>query len=194
VNQTIDSLATIHETVAEAVAKVRHLGQYSQQALQLVTFIDELAVKMNEQSMAVTIESGRTNGGGQGSMVVVTEAVRSLTQQLTGVTAKIAPIMAAIDAEANDVAAEMEIGVQQALSGTERVKTIREQLNQVETIGTKMNAIVGKIAQSANNQGQFSLSTRQAILEISSLANRVSESSAAVAESLSQSFGIVDDF
>lgn len=186
VNQTMDSIAAIQETVVDAAVKVKHLAQAAQKLSQFVSLAKDLMAQMNHQAINAAIGAGRAADAGQESVVFIAEAVHSLTQQLTRATKDIEPLVAELETEANTVAAAMETGTKQVTAGIELTKETRQKLNELTTMSAKIGTLVSNMALSAAGQAQTSTEASQAVLEVANLADRTSKQSAVVAESFTK--------
>jgi twitching motility protein PilJ len=186
VNQTMDSIAAIQETVVDAAVKVKHLAQAAQKLSQFVSLAKDLMAQMNHQAINAVIGAGRAADAGQESVVFIAEAVHSLTQQLTRATKDIEPLVAELETEANTVAAAMETGTKQVTAGIELTKETRQKLNELTTMSAKIGTLVSNMALSAAGQAQTLTEASQTVLEVANLADRTSKQSAAVAESFTK--------
>jgi len=186
VNRTVDSIATLRETVEDTAVDVKHLSQTAKNISQIVSRIKELAVQMNHQAINATIEAGRTGDNGQVSVVFIAEAVRSFTVELTKAATDIEPLLEELETEVIIMTAAMETGKGQVVSGLESTKETRQKLNQIATISVKISALVSNMTEAAAGQAQTSNSASRTVLEIANLANHTSEQSAAVAESFTK--------
>jgi methyl-accepting chemotaxis protein PixJ len=186
VSRTGASIVAIQEAIKEATGKIMRLSQSSQKLFEGLIAIKDLAKQMTQQSMNVTIAAGRTGNVAQESVIELVENVLTLTQQLVEATAKVEPLFAAIDTETYEIAAAMDVGTKQIVKGTESMKETQQQIEQVATISTKMNALIDKITQSATNQTQISTSASQSVQDVTNLADRVSKQSTKVVESFNK--------
>lgn len=186
VNLTVDTIAANQETVAEATMKAKHLGENAYKLSQFVSLIKDLVAQMNRQAINATIESGRNGDAFQHSVVLIAEAVRSLTQQLTKAAIEIEPVIAQLATETEDLAAAMETETEQVNIEMELTLDTRQKLNQLATVGAKLNTLVSHIAEAAADQSEKSTAASQTFLEVATLANHTSEQSALVVESFTK--------
>ena len=184
ISQTVDSISILQEMVMGAAAKSSRLGQSSQQIAKALSLINDLTLQMNQQVMNVAITAGRTGDGGQMSVLSVAETIRSLSQQLAETTAITEPLVLEIEAEANALAADMEIGAEQALTETELTKETQNKLGEIAAVSAKMSMLVGKIAQAAAGQVKTSTAASRAASNVANFTHHTSEQSTAVVQSL----------
>ncbi|MGK7915496.1 MAG: GAF domain-containing protein [Prochloraceae cyanobacterium] len=192
-NRTVDDISRIQETLIEAVEKVKHLSESSQQISQAMSLIKDLAAQMNQQALNTTIEAGRKADVAQESVVSLAETVRFSTQQLTAATAEVEPLIRTMQTEANELVAVMEAKTEKASGETDSIEETRQKLNQIAAISAKMSGLVNKIAHAAAQQTQTSAAARKSILEAASLASKTSEASAVVTESWQKLAAVVQD-
>jgi methyl-accepting chemotaxis protein PixJ len=186
VNRTRSSIVAIQEAIKEATGKIMRLSQSSQKLFEGLIAIKELAKRMTQQSMNMTIAVGRQENIAQESVDKLVEEILTLTQQLVEATAKIEPLFAAIDTETYEIAAAMDVGTKQVVKGTESMKETQQQIEQVATINTKMNALLDNISQSASDQTQISAAASQSVREVTNLADRISQQSIKIVESFNR--------
>ncbi|MGK7915283.1 MAG: GAF domain-containing protein, partial [Prochloraceae cyanobacterium] len=193
VNQTVDNIADIQGTVKEATDKVKHLGNFPQKLSEIVSLINDLAAQLNQQGMNLVIRAGRSEGIDQNSMVLITETVRSSTQQLSTATAEIETLIAQIETEINQVAVAMDASTEQVFGGTELLLETQQQLDRIAGVTSQMNSLVEEIAAAAAQGAQNSTAVSNAVLELASFAKHTYEQSATVTESFSKLTTVVQE-
>ena len=109
---------------------MKRLGESSQKISQAVSFIEEIALKTNVLSINASVEAGRAGEYGQG-FTIVAEQVGALAEQSAQATKEIASIVAAIQAETQEVNQAMESGTTQVVETTRLVETTKQSLGQV---------------------------------------------------------------
>jgi twitching motility protein PilJ len=152
-DQTVDSILNLRTTIGESAKKMKRLGESSQKISQVVTLIEEIALKTNLLAINASVEASRAGEQGQG-FTVVAEQVGSLAEQSAMATREIAQIVAAIQAETKDVAQVMEVSTSQVVDGTRLVETTREKLNQVLENSQKINTLMGSISAATVSQAE----------------------------------------
>ena len=129
-SQTVDSILSLRNTIGETAKKMKRLGESSQKISQVVTLIEEIALKTNLLAINASVEASRAGEQGRG-FTVVAEQVGALAEQSGAATREIAQIVASIQAETQDVAAVMELGTAQVVFGTRSVETTKQKLTQM---------------------------------------------------------------
>jgi methyl-accepting chemotaxis protein len=151
--QTVTSILSLRTTVGETAKKMKRLGESSQKISQVVTLIEEIALKTNLLAINASVEASRAGEQGQG-FTVVAEQVGALAEQSAIATREIAQIVAAIQAETQDVAAVMELGTAQVVDGTRLVETTKLKLNQMLQKSQEINTLMSAISTATVSQAE----------------------------------------
>ena len=180
---TADSILELRNTVDETGIKMKLLGQSSQKISQAVKLIEEIALKTNVLAVNARVEARRAGEYGQG-FTIVAEQVGALAEQSVQATKEIAGIVAAIQAETNEVSQAMESGTIQALESTRLVEVSRQNLAAVLTRSQEMNQLVSSISQATVSQASTSQDVTNLMQKIAQLSETTSQSSTKVAQSI----------
>ncbi len=180
---TVDSILKLRATVGETVKKMKQLGESSQKISQVVSFIEEIALKTNVLAINASVEAGRAGEYGQG-FTIVAEQVGALAQQSASAIKEIAKIVAAIQAETQEVNQAMESGTAQVVETTQLVESTKESLGQILEKSQKINQLMGSISQTTISQASTSQEVTNLMQKIAQLAENNSQSSKKVAKSI----------
>jgi methyl-accepting chemotaxis protein len=151
--QTVTSILSLRTTVGETAKKMKRLGESSQKISQVVTLIEEIALKTNLLAINASVEASRAGEQGHG-FTVVAEQVGALAEQSATATREIAQIVAAIQAETQDVAAVMELGTAQVVDGTRSVEMTKQKLSQVLQKSQEINTLMSTISTATVSQAE----------------------------------------
>ncbi len=184
-NRTVDGIMSIRETVAETAKKVKHLGESSQKISAVVNLIGSFASQTNLLALNATIEAARAGEEGRG-FAVVAEQVRSLARQSAEATGEIEKLVAAIQAETNEVVTAMESGTEQVVMGTRLVDETRQSLNKITAASDQINQLVAAIAQATIMQSQASEAVTRTMTDVAALAQQTSREASSVSSSFGQ--------
>ncbi len=178
VKSAVDNLAAVQATMAEARAKVKNLSECCQKNSQVVSLIRELGVQVTQQAIARTIKAGQAGDGDltQEHLVFLAETVRSSMEQLATAITEIESFTGEIKTEANELAAKIEVGSQQAFRGTKLIEQTQQELNQIAIANYRVITLISRIAQAATDQVSTSTLASQSIQAVASLASQTSES------------------
>jgi methyl-accepting chemotaxis protein len=151
--QTVTSIMGLRTTVGESAQKMKRLGESSQKISQVVTLIEEIALKTNLLAINASVEASRAGEQGQG-FTVVAEQVGALAEQSAVATREIAQIVAAIQAETKDVAEVMAKGTTQVVDGTRLVEVTKQKLNQVLQSSQEIDTLMSSISTATISQAE----------------------------------------
>jgi methyl-accepting chemotaxis protein PixJ len=184
-NNTVDSIASIRETVADAGKRVKRLSDSSQKISKVVSLISSFATQTNLLALNAALEATRAGEYGKGFAVVADE-VRNLSLQSTEATTEIEKLVREIQEETQEVAAAMEAGIQQVVEGTNLVNETRESLNEIVSATAEIKDLVQGITSAANVQTQEAASVTQVMGQVAEIANETSQDSGRISVSFQQ--------
>jgi methyl-accepting chemotaxis protein PixJ len=175
-NDTVDSIISIRETVADAGKRVKKLSDSSQKISKVVSLIGTFATQTNLLALNAALEATRAGEYGKGFAVVADE-VRNLSLQSSEATTEIEKLVREIQEETREVAAAMEAGIEQVVDGTNLVNTTRESLNQIVTATAEIRGLVQSITSAANAQTHEAESVTRVMGQVAEIANETSQDS-----------------
>jgi twitching motility protein PilJ len=182
-NLTVNSILELRNTVGETAKKMKRLGESSQKISQAVSFIEEIALKTNVLAINASVEAGRAGEYGQG-FTIVAEQVGALAAQSATATKEIASIVAAIQAETQEVSQAMETGTTQVVESTRLVEVTKESLRLVLEKSQTINQLMESISQTTVSQAHTSQNVTSLMQKIAQLSETTSQSSKEVAQSI----------
>ncbi len=185
VDQTVDINTEVQETVARAAAKGQNLSHSTRQISQMMAQIQDWSSQMSQTAVKLSIVSGQMGGKDQGAVVSIAEAALSFTQKIAGATAQLSPLVAAVEADTQAIANDMEIGTEQLIVGAELTHETRHRLNQLTVNGDRLNLLLSQMIEVAPSQSQVVTSTHRQIQEISQLMNSTLEKTAELSDLMS---------
>ena len=184
-NNTVDSIVSIRETVADAGKRVKRLSDSSQKISKVVSLISSFATQTNLLALNAALEATRAGEYGKGFAVVADE-VRNLSLQSTEATTEIEKLVREIQEETQEVAAAMEAGVEQVAEGTNLVNETRDSLNEIVAATAQIKELVRGITSAANVQTQEAASVTQVMGQVAEIANETSQDSGKISVSFEQ--------
>lgn len=184
-NNTVDSIVSIRDTVADAGKRVKRLSDSSQKISKVVSLISSFATQTNLLALNAALEATRAGEYGKGFAVVADE-VRNLSLQSTEATTEIEKLVREIQEETQEVAAAMEAGVEQVAEGTNLVNETRESLNEIVIATAEIKDLVQGITSAANVQTQEAASVTQVMGQVAEIANETSQDSGKISLSFEQ--------
>ena len=180
---TVDSILELRTTVGETAKKMKRLGESSQKISQVVSFIEEIALKTNVLAINASVEAGRAGEYGQG-FTIVAEQVGALAEQSAAATKEIASIVTAIQEETQEVSQAMESGTAQVVESTRLVESTKESLGLVLEKSQEINLLMSSISESTVSQAKTSQNVTNLMQKIANLSETTSKSSKEVAQSI----------
>ena len=184
-NNTVDSIVSIRDTVADAGKRVKRLSDSSQKISKVVSLIGSFATQTNLLALNAALEATRAGEYGKGFAVVADE-VRNLSLQSSEATTEIEKLVREIQEETQEVAAAMEAGVQQVAEGTNLVTETRESLNEIVIATAEIKDLVRGITSAANVQTQQAASVTEVMGQVAEIANETSLDSGRISVSFEQ--------
>jgi methyl-accepting chemotaxis protein PixJ len=179
IDETVDSMLSLRETVNETAAKMKYLEESSRQISQVVSLIEEIALKTN----LLAINAGRAGEHGQG-FSVFGKQLGALAEQSVTATKEIAQIVAAIQLETQEVAQAMELGSAKATDSTRLVQTTKQRLGRVLQRSQSINELMQSISEATISQTKTSRSVTQLMEQIAQQSEQRLASSQQISESM----------
>ena len=180
---TVDSILALRTTVGETSKKMKRLGESSQKISQVVSFIEEIAIKTNVLAINATVEAGKAGEYGQG-FTIVAEQVGALAEQSAAATKEIASIVATIQAETKEVNQAMESGTTQVAETTRIVESTKQSMGLVLEKSQEIDKLMGSISQTTISQADTSQNLTELMHKISQMSETTSKASQRVAQSI----------
>lgn len=184
-DQAVTSILDLRSTVGETAKKMKRLGESSQKISQVVSLIDEIALKTSLLAINASVEAKRAGEQGQG-FTVVAEQVGVLAEQSAAATKEIAQIVASIQAETQEVATAMELGTTQVVDSTRLVEVTKQQLGQVLQRSKEINRLMQSISEATVSQAETSQAVTSLMQQVTQAAETRSQVSRQVAQTIQQ--------
>jgi methyl-accepting chemotaxis protein PixJ len=180
---TVDSILSLRTTVGETAKKMKRLGESAQKISQVVSLMEEIALKTNLLAINASIEAGRAGEQGLG-FTIVAEQVGSLAQQ-SGLAAKeIAKMVTAIQLETQEVSKAMESGTTQVVDSTRSIESAKKSLGVVLGKSQEIDRLMKSISQTTVSQADTSQSITSKMQQIAELSEQSSVSAQEIARSI----------
>ncbi len=184
-NNTVDSIASLRETVANAGTRVKRLSDSSQKISKVVSLISSFATQTNLLALNAALEATRAGEYGKGFAVVADE-VRNLSLQSTEATTEIEKLVREIQEETQEVSAAMSAGIEQVAEGTSLVNETRNSLNEIVSATAQIKELVRGITSAANAQTEEAASVTQVMGQVAQIANETSQDSGKISISFQE--------
>ncbi|MDJ0569893.1 MAG: GAF domain-containing protein [Pleurocapsa sp. MO_192.B19] len=187
-NRSINSISNIQSTVQNVVVGFDNLSNSSQQLSETINTIKDLSKQIVQQSMSITraVNRSQIEINSQNSIIDLSDSIFSLMQQLFEATVRIEPLFTNIKAEVRNKTVALDSETQQSINGVGEFETVRQKLERVIALNTKMSNLIDKISQAVENQAQSSTFAKDSVQEVASIAERISEQSMNITQSFNQ--------
>ncbi|MBP7693586.1 MAG: HAMP domain-containing protein, partial [Anaerolineales bacterium] len=155
VDGTIRGMETIKVKVGVSAAKVKEMGQRSDQIGAIVETIDDIASQTNLLALNAAIEAARAGEHGQGFAVVADE-VRKLAERASAATKEIGGLIRGIQQTVGEAVAAMGEGATEVEQGAARAAAAGEALAAILTAADAVSAQAEATLQASQQMGQLS--------------------------------------
>ncbi|MBU2703079.1 methyl-accepting chemotaxis protein [Sporomusaceae bacterium BoRhaA] len=133
VNEAVNQMAQIEETVNTSAKVVAELGEKSKEIGQIVATISGIAGQTNLLALNAAIEAARAGEQGKG-FAVVAEEVRKLAEQSQAATEQISSLIGGIQGETDKAVASMDAGTREVKRGAEVVNFAGQAFQEIVTL------------------------------------------------------------
>ncbi len=178
VNETIDGMSRISQSVNESAGTIQALGSRSEQIGEIVDVINDIASQTNLLALNAAIEAARAGEQGRGFAVVADE-VRKLAERTTSATSEIGGMIKGIQDDTNKAVETMQAGTKEVEEGVKMGNEAGEALQQIVTSIQNVTDMVSHVATAAEEQ--------------SATGEEIASNLESVAETIKQTTGAVEN-
>ena len=189
---TVKSIQGLRTTVGDTAKKIKRLGESTQQISQVVSLIDEIALKTNLLAINASVEAARAGELGQG-FTAVAEQVGALAEQSADATKEISQLIQGIQRETQEVVAAMEVGTSQVANTTLIVQDTQTRLQAVVETAQEIDSLMQSISQATVSQAETSQMVTETMKQVTIASSRRSQSSRQIAEAIKVTTNIVGE-
>ena len=184
VQETLQGMHCIAESVQESARTVESLGQRSDQIGAIVGTIEDIADQTNLLALNAAIEAARAGEQGRGFAVVADE-VRALADRTTKATREIGLMIKAIQSETSGAVASMKNGVCEVEKGMESSRRSGEALDDILNAINDVTVQVHQIATAAEEQTATTTEISHNINQITEVVSETAQGAHATAKAAS---------
>lgn len=192
IDATVETILELRQTIGETAKKVKRLGEASQQISKVVSLINQISVQTNMLAINAGIEAARAGKEGQG-FASVAEEVATLAARASEATQEIEHLVLNIQQETGEVIDAMEQGTAQVVEGTRCVENAKQSLEQIVKVSHGIDQLVQSISLATESQVETTHTIATLMHEIAQVAERTSDSSTQVSDSLRQTTAIAKE-
>ena len=178
-DDTVNSIIQLQTTVEETATKMKGLQESSQQIAQVVSLIEDIALKTN----LLAINASRGANQGQG-FNIFGEQLAALGEQSAAATKQIDQIVNKIKLDTKEVSEAMTKGNTQAATTTTLVQSTKQRLQDVLQRSQSINELMQSISQATISQIDTSSLITQLMQQIAEQSQARSDSSQQVSQSM----------
>ena len=197
--ETIQGMMRIKNTVDQSVIKVTEMGNRSQQVESILETINDIASQTNLLALNAAIEAARAGEHGKG-FAVVAEEVRKLAERSSAATSEIAQIISGIQESVEDAVAVMEDGVNEVESGVQlanhagdSLSSIHQDINTLNTQAQQVEIAMRSMSNSVNDLVKSSETVSAVVEENTAATEEMAASSTEVTTSVQEISTISDE-
>ncbi|WP_269532185.1 methyl-accepting chemotaxis protein [Chitinimonas sp. BJYL2] len=186
INETVDSIAEIANSVRAASGSVTVLGQHAIEITSIVNVIKEIADQTNLLALNAAIEAARAGESGRGFAVVADE-VRKLAERTATCTRQIAEMIERVQDGAEGAVNGMEQGVDKVERGVALASQAGNAIARIREGSVEVVSVVNEISTALKEQSSAAHEVARKVETIARMSednNRAAETSAATAEQL----------
>ena len=153
VEQAVDSILAIRETITETEKRIKRLGDRSQEVSGIVNLINTIAERTHILALNASMHAASAGEAGKGFAVVADE-VQRLAENAREATADISSMVNNIRVETSDTVAIMNKLIAEVAEGTKTAEVAGRRMNDTDKATNELVGVVGEMAQSAVKQAE----------------------------------------
>lgn len=168
VQETIQGMRRINESVTLGSSAVDNLGRKSDEIGAIVAVINGIAEQTNLLALNAAIEAARAGEQGRGFAVVADE-VRKLAEKTAQATQEISGMIQSVQQETQNAISTMQSGTEQVRGGVEKATEAGRALQEIVLSVERVSEMIERIATGAASQNQMVSEVRGHVDEISQM-------------------------
>lgn len=154
VSATIDGMGVIRDSIQDTSKRIKRLGESSQEIGDITELITNVADQTRVLALNAKLQAVHAGEAGRG-FAVVAEEVQGLAERSSDAATKIGALVRLIQTDTHDAVTAMEKSTAGVVEGTKLSDRAGALLREIESVSEELNAAVGSIAVSTQNQREM---------------------------------------
>lgn len=192
VQNTIEAMQYMRTQVQDTAARVRGLGERSQEIVEIVQLIGDIADRTSVLALNASIEAALAGEAGQGFGIVAQEVER-LAERAAAATRQITGLVNTIQSETQEVVQAMETSTHDVVEGAQLAEQAGHALGEIESVSTQLADLIQSISLASKQQARGSDSLSKAMGEIAEVTQQVATGTKQAAVSINGLANLADN-
>lgn len=192
IENTIQSMGNLRDQVQETSKRIKRLGENSQEIGETVQLIGDIAYRTSVLALNASIQAARAGEAGRG-FGVVAEEVDRLSKRSTEAAKRIADLVKTSQTSTNDAIASMEENTRSVVESAVFLHEAGQSLTNIEGVNLKLAEMIGSISTLAERQTRQSGAVAQTMLTISQATQNTAEGIKQSSATVNELAGLADD-
>lgn len=171
VQTNISAMNRLRDHASETAARIRKLGERSEEITSIVKLIDDVARRANILALNATIQAAAAGEKGRGFVVVAREVER-LAERSQDATRAITALTQAIQGETSEAVAAIEDTLREVSIGEQIASEVAGAVAEIETVSNRLSELSHVVLEASQQQAEGSESIHRAIGEIARIAEQ----------------------
>ncbi len=174
VDQVVQSVLMIRETIAETEKRIKRLGDRSLEISSIVNLINTISERTHILALNASMHAASAGEAGRGFGVVADE-VQRLAENAREATADIAAMVNNIRVETGEVVTVMNKLISEVAGGTRVAEVAGKQMQDTNTVTTELVAVVSWMAARAIEQAELTQKVRDRAIIIRNFTEKTAQ-------------------
>lgn len=170
VQTNVSAMNRLREHASQTAARIRKLGERSEEITSIVKLIDDVARRANILALNATIQVSAAGEKGRGFVVVAREVER-LAERSSDATRAITALTQAIQGETSEAVAAIEDTLREVSIGERIAAEVAGAVTEIETVSNRLSELSHVVLEASKQQTEGSESIHRAIGEIARIAD-----------------------
>jgi twitching motility protein PilJ len=192
VQSTMGGMNTIRNQIQETAKRMKRLGESSQEIGEITDLISDITEQTNVLALNAAIQAASAGEAGRG-FTVVAEEVQRLAERSGDATRQITNLVKAIQADAQEVVASMELSTNGVVAGAQLTENAGAALSEIDRISQKLTAMIEQISAATASEAQEANAVASTIQGIFAGTERTSDGTKANAQMVRELSTMADE-